>query len=63
MVLVLIKILNLTDAPVTVYKSTKVGTYIENKQNLAVNGVFTIQNKPKNIGVFLNGKTHKVGKF
>ena len=24
-------VLNLTDAPVTVYKSTKVGTYIENK--------------------------------
>ena len=43
----LIKVLNLTDAPVTVYKSTKVGTYFENKQNLVVNGIFTIQNKPK----------------
>ena len=29
----LIKVLNLMDAPVTVYKSTKVGTYFENKQN------------------------------
>ena len=27
----LIKVLNLTDAPVTVYKSTKVGTYFEKK--------------------------------
>ena len=37
----MIKVLNLTDAPVTVYKSTKVGTYFENKQNLVVNGIFT----------------------
>ena len=36
----LIKVLNLTDAPVTVYKSTKVGTYFENKQNLVVNRIF-----------------------
>ena len=42
----LIKVLNLTDAPVTVYKSTKVGSYLENKQNLVVNGIFTNQNKP-----------------
>ena len=48
----LIKILNLTDAPVTVYKCTKVGTYIENKQNLVVNGIFTNQNKPKNWNLF-----------
>ena len=43
----LIKVLNLTDTPVTVYKSTKLGTYIENKQNLVVNGIFKNQNKPK----------------
>ena len=41
----LIKVLNLTDAPVTVYKSTKVGSYLENKQNLVVNGIFTNKNK------------------
>ena len=29
----LIKVLNLTDAAVTVYKSTKVGTYFENNRN------------------------------
>ena len=43
----LIRVLILTDAPVTVYKSTKVGTHCENKQNLVVNGIFTNQNKPK----------------
>ena len=48
----LIKVLNLTDAPVTVYKSTKVGTYFENKQNLVVNGIFTNQNKPKTLETF-----------
>ena len=48
----LIKILNLTDAPVTVFKCTKVGTYIENKQNLVVNGIFTNQSKPKNWNIF-----------
>ena len=42
----LIKVLNLTDATETVYKSTKVGTYFENKQNLVWNGIFTNQNKP-----------------
>ena len=48
----LIKVLNLTDAPVTVYKSTKVGTYSENKQNLVVNGIFTNQNEPKSLKTF-----------
>ena len=48
----LIKVLNLTEAPVTVYKSTKVGTYIDNKQNLGVNGIFTNQNKPKTLETF-----------
>ena len=48
----LIKVLNLTDAPVTVYKSTKVGTHFENKQNLFVNGIFTNQNKPKTLETF-----------
>ena len=31
-----VKVLNLTDEPLTVYKSTKVGTYFENKQNLVL---------------------------
>ena len=48
----LIKVLNLTDAPVTVHKSIKVGTYFENKQNLVVNGIFTNQNKPKTLKTF-----------
>ena len=52
----LIKVLNLTDAPVTVYKSTKVGTYFENKQNLVVNGIFTNQNKPKTLEALQMGK-------
>ena len=52
----MIKVLNLTDAPVTVYKSTKVGTYFENKQNLVVNGIFTDQNKPKTLETFQMGK-------
>ena len=52
----LIKVLNLTDAAVTVYKSTKVGTYFENKQNLVVNGIFTNQNKPKTLTTFQMGK-------
>ena len=52
----LIKVLNLTDAPVTVYKSTKVGAYFENKPNLVVNGVFTNQNKPKTLETFQMGK-------
>ena len=48
--------LSLTDAPVTVYKSTKVGTYFENKQNLVVIGIFTNQNKPKTLEIFQMGK-------
>ena len=52
----LIKVVNLTDAPVTVYKSTKMGTYFENKQNLVVNGIFTNQNKPKTMETFQMGK-------
>ena len=52
----LIKVLNLTDAPVTVYKSTKVETYIENKQNLVLNGIFTNQNNPKTLETFQMGK-------
>ena len=52
----MIKVLNLTDAPVTVYKITKVGTYFENKQNLNVNGIFTNQNKPKTLETFQMGK-------
>ena len=52
----LMKVLNLTDVPVTVYKSTKVGTYFENKQNLVVNGIFTNQNKPKTLETFQMGK-------
>ena len=52
----LIKVFNLTDAPVTVYKSTKIGTYFENKQTLVVNGIFTIKNKPKTLETFLMGK-------
>ena len=52
----LLKVLNLTYAAVTEYKSTKVGTYIENKQNLVVNGIFTNQNKPKTLETFQMGK-------
>ena len=52
----LIKFLNLKDAPVTVYKSTKVGTYFENKQNLVVIGIFTNQNKPKTLETLQMGK-------
>ena len=52
----LIKVSNLTDAPVTVYKSTKVGPYFENKQNLVVNEIFTNQNKPKTMETFQMGK-------
>ena len=52
----LIKVLNLTDAPVTVYKSTKVGIYFENKQNLVVNGIFTNRNKPKTLETFQMGR-------
>ena len=52
----LIKILNLTDAPVTVYKSTKIGSYLENKQNLTVSGIFTNQIKPKALETFQMGK-------
>ena len=44
--------LNLTDITVTVYKSTKVGTYFKNKQNLVVIGIFTNQNKPKTLETF-----------
>ena len=52
----MIKVLNLKDAPVIVYKSTKVGTYFENKQNLVVNGICTNQNKPKTLETFQIGK-------
>ena len=52
----LIKVLNLTDAPVTVYGSTKVGSYHGNKQNLVKNGIFTNQNKPKTLETFQLGK-------
>ena len=52
----LIKVLNLMDAPATVYKSTKVETYFENKQNLVLNGTFTNQNKPKTLETFQMGK-------
>ena len=48
----LIKVLNLTDARVNVYKSTKVGTYFENKQNLVVNEIFLNQNKPQTLETF-----------
>ena len=40
----------------TLYKSTKVGTYFENKQNLVVNEIFTNQNKPKTLEIFLMGQ-------
>ena len=52
----MIKVLNLTDAPVTAYKSTKVGINFEKKQNLVVNGIFTNQNKPKTLDTFQMGK-------
>ena len=52
----LIKVLNLTDAPVSVYKSTKVGSYLENIQKILVNGIFTNRNQPKTLETFQNGK-------
>ena len=51
-----LKVLNLADAPVTVYKSTKKGTYFEDKQNLVVNGIFSIQKQPKTSKTFPMGK-------
>ena len=56
----LIKVLNLTDAIVTVHKSTKVGTYFENKQNLVVNAIFTNENKPKTLETFQMRKHAKL---
>ena len=52
----LIKVLNLTDAPVSVYKSTKVGSYLENIQKILVNGIFTNRNQPKTLETFQNGE-------
>ena len=52
----LTKVLNLTDATVAVNKSTKVGTYFENKQILVLNGIFTNQNQPKTLETFQMGK-------
>ena len=52
----MIKVLNLTDTPVTVYKSTEVGSYLKNKQKLIVNGIFTNQNEPKAL------ETSQIGK-
>ena len=52
----LIKIINLTDALVSVYKSTKVGSSLENKQNLFVNRIFAIQDQPKTLETFQVGK-------
>ena len=48
----LIKVLNQTDASVTVYKSTKLGSDLENKQNVDVNGIFTNQNLTKILETF-----------
>ena len=45
----LIKVLNLTYAPVTVYKNTKIGSYLENKQNIVVKATFTNQNQTKTL--------------
>ena len=39
----LLKVLNLTNAPVTVYKSNKLGNYLKNKQNLVVNRIIVNQ--------------------
>ena len=52
----MMKDLNLTDAPVTVYKSTKVGTYFDNKQNLVLSGILTNQNQPKTLETFQMGE-------
>ena len=52
----LIDVLNLTDELVTVYESTKVGSYFENKQNLAVIGIITNQNKTITLETFQMGK-------
>ena len=35
------------DAPVIVYKNSKVKNYLEDKQNLVSIAIFTNQNKPK----------------
>ena len=39
-----------------VYKSTKVETFLENKQKLVVNEILTNQNKPKTVKPFQMGK-------
>ena len=57
----LMKVLNLTDAPLTVYKSTKVKSYLENKKNLAVNRIFTNENK-KNFWRYRNSEKMKIRK-
>ena len=44
---ILIKVFSLTDASIAMYMNNKVGIYLESKQNLFRNGIFTNQNKPK----------------
>ena len=48
----LIKVLNLTNAPVTMHKKTEVGSYLKNKQNLFVNGNFTNRTSQKHWKIF-----------
>ena len=52
----LIQVLNITDAPVTLYKSTEVGSYLKNKRNLVVNALFMNRKKPKTFETFQMGK-------
>ena len=48
----LIIVLNPTDAPLSAYNKTKLGSCSGNKQNLFVNGIFTNQNKTKTLEKF-----------
>ena len=52
----LINVINLTDAPVTVYETTKVRTYFDSKQNLVVNEICTHLKQPKTLEIFQMGK-------
>ena len=52
----LLIVINLTDAPVTVYETTKVRTYFDSKQNLVVNGICTHRKQPKTLEIFQMGK-------
>ena len=57
----LIKVLDLTDAPVTLYKKSKLRNYFEHKQKLVATEYFTNQNEPKTLATFQMGKDSNLG--